>query len=219
MGRTLVATSDNNMTVPMKSKRLALLSASCFVTLALATLNDALACACCTNPGQRNVGTVKLDSGKLEEIQRLRFAATTQLFVGEGDAAYIKGITTPSESYELNAVWQKDQLVFAFRDKEGRSGTLSLRRPDMISIFEVDPRVDTSDGGTGPALYKEWKLTAKAAGSGVFSVGLGPSQLLTLVAQGHGNSCTSSIDFTHWSLVMQGPKANYTFFGDLVTTP
>jgi len=25
------------------------------------------------------------------------------------------------------------------------------------------------------------------------------------------------IDFSHWTLVMQGPKANYTLFGDLVT--
>jgi hypothetical protein len=109
--------------------------------------------------------------------------------------------------------------VFAFRDKEGRSGTLSLRRPDTVSIFEVDPRTDQSEGGTGPALYKEWKLTSRPTGSGVFSVGLGPSQLLSLITQGHGNSCTSSIDFTHWTLVMQGPKANYKFFGDFVKTP
>jgi hypothetical protein len=32
-----------------------------------------------------------------------------------------------------------------------------------------------------------------------------------------GNSCTSAVDFAHWTLVMQGPKANYTLFGDLVT--
>jgi len=29
--------------------------------------------------------------------------------------------------------------------------------------------------------------------------------------------CTSAVDFSHWTLVMQGPKANYTMFGDLVT--
>jgi hypothetical protein len=78
------------MTVPMPSKRLALLSASCVATLALATLNDALACACCTNTGQRNVAVVKVDSGKLQEITDLRFADTATLYVGEGDAAYVR---------------------------------------------------------------------------------------------------------------------------------
>ena len=29
-------------------------------------------------------------------------------------------------------------------------------------------------------------------------------------------SNAGSIDFSHWTLVMQGPKANYTLFGDLV---
>jgi len=42
------------------------------------------------------------------------------------------------------------------------------------------------------------------------------SQTLTLILQGSGNSCTSAIDFSHWTLVMQEPKANYTLFGNLV---
>ena len=58
-------------------------------------------------------------------------------------------------------------------------------------------------------LYKEWKLTARAAGSGVFSAGLGPSQQLSLILHGRGNSCTNAEQFTHWTLEMQGPKANY----------
>jgi hypothetical protein len=43
--------------------------------------------------------------------------------------------------------------------------------------------------------------------------------VLTLIVQGRGNSCTSAGDFSHWTLVMQGPKANYSLFGDLVQTP
>jgi hypothetical protein len=42
--------------------------------------------------------------------------------------------------------------------------------------------------------------------------------VLTLILQGAGNSCTSANDFSHRTLAMQGPKANYTLFGDLVTT-
>ena len=177
----------------------------------------ALACACCTHEGQRNVATVALDSGKQQEIESLRFAGKATLFTGEADAADIAGIATPSASYELTAKWLDDRLVLSFRDKLGHSGDLSMARPKTVSVFEVDPR-DRPDRGQGPTLYKEWKLSAPAGGSGIFRPGIAPRQLLTLILQGGGNSCTGANDFSHWTLVMQGPKANYTLFGDLVTT-
>jgi hypothetical protein len=83
-------------------------------------------------------------------------------------------------------------------------------------VFGVDPR-NEPDKGHGPVLYKEWKLSGPASGSGVFQPGGAPRQILTLILQGGGNSCTSAIDFSHWTLVMQGPKAKYTLFGGLVT--
>lgn len=175
-----------------------------------------LACACCTSQGQRNVATVTLDSGKRQEIESLRFGGKATLFTGEGDVEGIEGIATPAGTYTLTAKWLEDRLVLSFRDAAGRTGILSLVRPGTVSVFEVDPR-DRPDNGQGPRLYKEWKLSAPAAGSGVFQPGVAPRQILTLILQGGGNSCTSAIDFTHWTLVMQGPKANYTLFGDLVT--
>jgi hypothetical protein len=194
-----------------------LAAAACSALLAFA-VNDALACACCTNLGQRNVGVQPLDSSKRAEIDQLRFAEAAELFVGEADAQDVKGITNPSARYKLGATWDKDRLVFAFRDEAGRSGTLALQRPRTISVFEVDPR-DRPDSGTGPALYKEWTLTSRAAGSGVFSAGLGQNQQLSLIVQGHGNSCTTIDHFSHWTLVMRGPKASYSLFGDLISTP
>jgi hypothetical protein len=197
-----------------------LIRCCCGLVLALIVLagaRTALACACCTNEGQRNVATVELDSGKRQEIESLRFGGKATLFTGEGDAEGIEGIATPSGSYDLTAKWLDNRLVFSFRDKGGHTGTLALARPNTVSVFEVDPR-NVPDRGHGPTLYKEWKLSAPAMGSGVFAPGTGPRQFLTLIFQGHGNSCTSSIDFSHWTLVMQGPKANYTLFGNLVTT-
>jgi len=178
-----------------------------------ALASPALACACCTNQGQRNVATVALDSGKQQEIESLRFAGKATLFTGEGDA---ESIATPAATYHLAAKWLQDRLVLSFRDTAGHTGTLSLARPGTVSVFEVDPR-NRPDKGHGPTLYKEWKLSAPASGSGVFQPGIAPRQILTLILQGGGNSCTSSNDFSHWTLVMQGPKANYTMFGDLVT--
>ena len=180
-----------------------------------AFISPALACACCTNEGQRNVATVALDSGKRQEIESLRFAGTATVFTGEGDVDGIEGIATPSGTYKLAAKWVDDRLVLSFRDGSGHTGTLSLARPGTMSVFEIDPR-DRPDKGHGPALYKEWKLSARASGSGVFAPGIAPRQILTLILQGSGNSCTSGNDFSHWTLVMQGPKANYTLFGNLV---
>jgi hypothetical protein len=194
-----------------------LIQAFSVFSISPAFISPVLACACCTNEGQRNVATVALDSGKRQEIETLRFGGKATLFTGEGDVEGKEGIATPSGTYKLSAKWLEDRLVLSFRDAAGHTGTLSLARPSTISVFEVDPR-NRPDRGTGPSLYKEWKLSAPAAGSGVFAPGIGPRQILTLIVHGGGNSCTSSIDFTHWTLVMQGPKANYTLFGDLVTT-
>ena len=80
----------------------------------------------------------------------------------------------------------------------------------------LDPRHGEREGGLGPALYKEWRLTAPAAGTGIFAPGVGRGQLVTLILQGHGNSCASAADFTHWTLVVSGPAAEYHLFGHLV---
>ena len=112
-----------------------------------ALASPALACACCTNQGQRNVATVALDSGKRQEIESLRFADKATLFTGEGDVEDIAGITTPAATYHLDAKWLDDRLLLSFRDTAGRTGTLSLVRPNTISVFEVDPR-DRPTGDT-----------------------------------------------------------------------
>jgi len=123
-----------------------MLSAICAAACVLASIDGVRACACCTNVGQRRVAVEKLDSGKLDEIRRLRFASTARLFLGEADADSVQGITSPSERYALQVLQQKDRLVFEFRDGNGRSGTLSLQLPALIPIFEVDPREDAARG-------------------------------------------------------------------------
>jgi len=180
----------------------------------LAGPRNALACACCTNEGQRNVSTAAMDSGKRQQIESLRFSSSAKLFTGEGDVEAVAGIATPSGAYNMTARWLDSRLIFSFRDGNGRTGTLALALPNSIAVFEVDPR-NGRDAGPGPALYKEWKLSAPAAATGVFAAAAAPRHVLTLIVHGHGNSCTDAGDFTHWTLVMQGPKANYTLYGKL----
>jgi hypothetical protein len=176
---------------------------------------DARACACCTNIGQRHVAVVKLDAAKREELESLRFAAAAQLYTGEASTEDVIGIATPASEYELHVTHEPGRWLFDLRDKAGRTGTLTLQLPATISLFEVDPRNDSRDGGTGPALYKEWTVTAPTAGSGILAAGVRGGARISLVVHGHGNSCTSAGDFTHWTLTVKGPKAAYTLIGEL----
>jgi hypothetical protein len=198
----------------MKVSR-ALALAVCLGAAAWSATTTAKACACCTNPGQRNVGTAKIDATLRDQIERLRFAAEAELYMGERDPSDIKGIATPSGKYALQVARAAGSWTFTFRDKAGRSGTLTLTIPGTVSIFSVDPRLDEREGTTGPTLFKEWKLTSPAAGTGVFTPGMGKGQLVTLILQGHGNTCTSADMATHWTLVVHGPKAEYHLFGKL----
>ncbi len=185
------------------------------VLLAVSSAPEAYACACCTDPGERNVSVSTLEPAMIEMIEEVEFAKTVQLFTGAGGLESIEGIAKPSDRYAVKLTWDKDRTVVALDSDEGQSGSLSLQYPDKISIFEVDTH-DGPKAPYGPALYKEWKLTGKTAGTGAFEAANDPQQLLTLVLQGRGNACTSPNDFTHWTLVMQGPKANYLLFGELV---
>lgn len=124
----------------------------------------------------------------------------------------------PAERYDLKVNWNKTHAAagrtvigFTLANPGGWSGTLSAMVPQKISIFEVDPR-DSPDQGTGPVLYKEWKLTGEVTGTGAFSGTNSPKQLLTLILQGRGNSCANAADFTDWTLVTEGPKGNYCLF-------
>lgn len=181
---------------------------------AIAAPDIALACACCSTPGQRTVEMVPLDASRRAALKKLRFTGQAELYMDERGEESHQGIGSDLSQYSLQTEWQGNRLVFNLNDGHGYAGTLALELPGKISIFEVDPR-NTKDTGAGPLLYKEWKVTGNATGSGKFAANAAPNQLLTLIAQGSGIGCTSAADFTHWSLVMQGPKANYMFFGKL----
>lgn len=182
--------------------------------LLLAAANDAAACACCTHRGQRNVGMQDFDSGKRAQVEEMVFQPAAELYVGEADYETVEGIAAAEGNYTLAVTRDAAALTFAFRGTAGAGGSLTLALPGRVSVFEVDTR-DAPDSGMGPPLYKEWKLTGTVKGTGDFAAASAAGQRLTLILHGSGNSCTSSIDFAHWTLVMEGPKANYTLLGDL----
>jgi hypothetical protein len=179
-------------------------------------LQQAYACACCTNTGQRHEAVEALHSGTRDELDRLRFAPEAQLFTREADPDMIKGVAARWAQFDLGVKRERDRWIFTFSDKDGRSGTLTLAMPKSIAVFAVDPRRGEREGGTVPTLYREWKLSAPAAGTGMFAAGTGKRQRITLILQGHGNSCASAVDFSHWTLAISGPVARYHLFGALL---
>lgn len=142
--------------------------------VALAIPRAALACACCSNQGQRNVNAEALDQSRRVLLEALRFANAAKLYLGEADPDSVEGIASPTSSYALTAAWENNRIVFTLKSEQGQAGTLALPLPGKISIFEVDPR-DAPDQGTGPSLYKEWKLTGQAAGTGAFGAAQAPT--------------------------------------------
>ena len=174
----------------------------------------AFACACCTHTAWRYVEVEPMSERRLVQIAEMRFAADARLSVGEADPR-IRGIEQPGVDYRLEVTRRDDRIVFSLRDRKGRSGNLVLTIPKTISIFEVDPRGDEKDNGLGPSLYKEWKLTANAAGDGLFRQVVGGRQQITLVLHGRGIGCTDASHFTDWTLLVHGPADRLTFYGAL----
>ena len=200
---------------------------SLFAVLLMAVPREASGCACCTDFGQRNVGVQRLDAYKRDELERTRFLSEAELFLGARGPEDVQGISHSEKSsdsgrYKLSLTKHSDRWSFDFRGAdagtENIGGVLTLTMPTVVSVFEIDPRreVPSPQDGHGPVLYKEWRLTSSAVGSGIFAAGISPGVKITLIVQGHGNSCTSAEDFTQWTLVIHGPTAEYSFFGGLV---
>lgn len=188
------------------------LAAAILAIAAITTgLSPAIACACCSFVGQRNISVRKYNN----QLEQFSFRSPAKLVIGERDDHPIPGMEPPVEDFAVTVTNLKDRISFSFRDAKDRAGTLSLVRPQSIATFEVDPH-DTVDHGQGPNLYKEWTISAAMAGDGIFRRSTGPNRRITLVLHGRGNSCTDSSSFTHWTLQVHGRgMPHYTFYGAL----
>lgn len=184
------------------------------------------ACACCSNEGQRNVQTQAVDAYANSILTDVRFDAAAHLYTGEGDA---DGGWTKSDSSDFQLAVTKTAATWTFTfSQPGTSGALTFAMPKAMTKFEVDPREPSAapggprpsgesepSGGLGPVLYKEWRMTAPARGTGLFAAVTGGDQQATLILHGRGNSCTDAGQFTAWTVVLHGSKITTSFFGTL----
>jgi len=189
------------------------------IAIVLTSQAAALACACCSLVAQRTVEVQKIDKRISTELVKLRFRDAAKLAIDERYDEAIQGLNDAVEDFVVTVAQRSDRITFLLRDGKGRTGTLSLVKPQTISIFEVDTR-DAPETNAGPNLYKEWKITTDVAGDGMFARSVGPNRRITLVLHGRGNSCTEAQDFKHWTLLVHGPKVEtYTFYGELAPPP
>jgi hypothetical protein len=183
--------------------------------LEFASINVALACACCSERGTRIDRRFKLDDATRHQIERMTFAADASLTSQLDDDARSPMLPGASSSYELTVTRDKGVMTFMFREPKGRNGRLSFTVPNKIWIFTVDPFGDAKDEGLGPSLYKEWRLTTPVKSDGIFRRARPPGHMATLIFHGRGRGCTEAEHFTDWSLLLQGPAGDVMFYGAL----
>ena len=172
------------------------------------------ACACCADAGTYVISTRKPTGFEFGELERIKFGAAN-LFTTPAYPDDLKGIGSTSEIFSLDGSLESSLWKLNFREKQKKSGTLSLTKPVSMVSYMADLH-DSKDTGLGVNLYKEWRFKYRVqSGTGIFQNGIAPATEYFLVLQGRGNACTQAEDFTHWRLEITGRKANYAFFGAL----
>ena len=153
-------------------------------------------------------------AGILDEV---RFAESALLYTGEGDPQ-VGDQTVPSTEFRLTATRSNATWVLEFAGWRKRRKTDVQAAAELCQVRSRSARESDGgdEGGTGPVLDKEWRLTFTPQGSGVFEDVTGGDQRATLILHGRGNSCTDASQFTAWTLVLHGPKGTSTLFGTLL---
>jgi hypothetical protein len=122
-----------------------------------------LACACCTDEGQRLEATGPMQGYERAVWEEAAFAATAQFYASPGFPDSVEGVANPStKPYRLSIRRGGGRLLFDITDPEGKAGQIALPAQARFTRFEVDTRDErTKDRGQGPLLYKEWRLKAR----------------------------------------------------------
>jgi len=163
-------------------------------------------CACCTDEGEWYQSTGRTDFFQLE---RVRFAPAAKTYEPPSSDGELASNYVLSHTRAGQRRWQ-----LRFRDEQGKTATLSFALPANTVSFGADMH-DDSDGGLGPLLYKEWRLSGPAQVTGDFRRVLKGATRFHLILQGRGRGCTEAEDFKHWTLKLSGAGNSFTFYGSL----
>lgn len=186
--------------------------------------SNALACACCAEPGTYSVSTGKIASYEFDLLKDMKFGPAAKLYTTPASYDDIKGLTdvikefekTSEGEFDIVDAFTKSTWTLQFMTEGEQKGSLVLPRPTQMTSRRIHIPDNTS---TAPdvSLYKEWIFTGSVSrGTGFFKRGIiTQATKYTLLFQGHGNNCDNADDFTNWRLEITGPKADYAFFGKM----
>ena len=192
----------------------------------MAFADNALACACCAEPGTYMIWAGKPGEVELRILDSMKFDKKTTLYMTEAGFDSIKGLSeVEKEDSDVGGMWDgtfdlvneftKSGWKFTIKTPRGKTGTLVLPVPTQMVQYKVDIH-DTEDAGLGVHLYKEFRFKGTVrSGTGFFGSSIVKPTTYFLVFQGRGNGCDDISDFTHWHLEINGKKADYEFNGKL----
>jgi len=177
----------------------------------------AFACACCAESGEWYERTAKIESYEIEELRRVEFGKTASTYLNAAGYENLKGFPAEYDSFALStSLSPRLALTLRFKGERQETGSLVLAVPKVATSFGADLH-DAPEGSAGPILYKEWRFEGLVSGTGMFRKGMARGTKFRLILQGRGNNCLSSTDFRNWRLDITGPRASYSFYGDLAT--
>lgn len=189
---------------------------------------QALACACCAEPGTYSIWTGKPSAYLMDVVNDLEFDNRADIYMTETGFDMVRGLDPIRKEYESDqwTALSKFDLVSTFTNKvwrlnfktpKGSPGSFVLPMPTQMLTFKVDIH-DEEDRPNGPLLYKEFRFKGTfTSANGFARSGVVRGTSYFLVFQGRGNGCDNASDFTHWRLEIMGPRAYYSFFGKLAS--
>ncbi|WP_337660594.1 hypothetical protein [Anderseniella sp. Alg231-50] len=194
-------------------------AAGILVVLVFAPINSAHACACCAETGYRSETVSEVGTLGRHILQSIRFTSRAEL---DGSADNTLGLIKPSSDepegslvYALESTVEPDILKFKLSREGQERGEISFPLPSVMTRFGVDTRDPAdSENRLGPTLYREWRLTGDATLTGLVTKGTQTAQI-RLILQGRGNYCVDVLDFTHWSLAVEGKAIRFSLIGEL----
>lgn len=175
---------------------------------------QALACACCSDTGQRIEQTQQTDSYSRDELAAVRIAPQARLYADAGFPDTVSGIQDPlADAYAVTVTKRPAEWQFDIVDAKGRKGSLLFPLPKQFTRFEVDTKgLSAPDTGNGPVLYKEWRMHGITKLSGILA-GNGVWAHARIIMHGEGNACTAAPNFTNWTLSVTGKDIRFRFLG------
>jgi hypothetical protein len=175
---------------------------------------EAYACACCSNGGEWTQRTNRVEEDyHMAAVDALQFGPLANTYMTEAGEDGIKGMSSVADKYNLSLRRAGRRWTLTFKDEQGRTGTLSFTIPVTMVSYAVDPHGGENAGGTGPAIYHEWRFAGPVTGTGIFKKGMVGHTRFHLVLQGTSNNCVDTSSFHNWNLQISGPRADYSFYG------